>query len=505
LARANRKPGLIGTAYRAGWELLKRLADATDKALHLNGRMKRKSTTKPSPAQLAARKRFAEMARSGAFKKKATARKSSNPGKVRLSEREAAKYAGKIKGLSFGSAPRRRKTAKGSQKLSSSKQRLGGRKTKRGATKGLFRAFRVGRAVGRATKKTGRGIRAAARGTRRASAAGWRGLLRGLRNPLAHPPARSIIDSLESGEQPNPRYVKRLRALVPNPHGVHLPGLAPKYQRMYEDILAGKGYGKRTKEVAARTVEKAAHNPEKPTAEQVRWAKSIIQLAKEKGFKPGTVTEKSLGREFYRRWNEAQKILYYHYRGNPSKRQTRERKTVRARRQQIVYRRQHGAPKRGAFKWNGPIYNEFRGRAAKSIYKTTAANGTPADCKEAGGLEEITLAGGTIPFNRNRAKLLYKGQNLYVGGVQFPEKLPPRLANRRRRNPAGEIDLGEIKRIAYHADKPHLPERNSEKYQSYEHFFGEEGGRCPHLVLDAERRPRIEGGDYRISPDGIID
>jgi len=45
----------------------------------------------PSPAQLAARKRFAEMARSGAFKKKATKRKA-NPTDIHL----AGNYYGKV-------------------------------------------------------------------------------------------------------------------------------------------------------------------------------------------------------------------------------------------------------------------------------------------------------------------------------------------------------------------------------------------------------------------------
>src|SRR5215813_13053602 len=113
---------------------------------------------KPTAKQIAARKLFAQRAKAGLFKRK-IARARKNAGVVRMSETEAKKYTGKIKGLaSIGSS-----APKGKQRQTSGK----GRATKRGATKGLFRSFRIGRAAGRGVKKGALAVGRTARGTAR--------------------------------------------------------------------------------------------------------------------------------------------------------------------------------------------------------------------------------------------------------------------------------------------------------------------------------------------------
>jgi len=104
----------------------------------------------------------------------------------------------------------------------------------------------------------------------------------------------------------------------------------------------------------------------------------------------------------------------------------------------------------------------------------------------------MRLRGGrTIRFS-GAARLCHKGNRLHITGARF-----------RRPNPPGEVDYGEILRIAYVADKEHL--ESDRKSRTYEHKFGDEGSPLPHLVVDSEGLPIISGGGYRVSPEGIVD
>lgn len=196
-----------------------------------------------------------------------------------------------------------------------------------------------------------------------------------------------------------------------NPRGKHLPGLAGKFQRMYEEILhaarKAKRYPGREKEVAARTVRKAAGKGKKhnPTAKD--------------------------------------------------------------------------------------LYKQFRGKPVTRISApVNAAAGTPSKVAELGKLRELKLRGRTLRFRKGRARLGGSGRRkLYIGGVRM----------RDRTNPGREVDMGEILGVVYEADKPHI-ETGSHLWR---HRFGDTGGTRPHLVIDREGYPRIEGGTYTITERGI--
>jgi len=93
---------------------------------------------------------------------------------------------------------------------------------------------------------------------------------------------------------------------------------------------------------------------------------------------------------------------------------------------------------------------------------------------------------------KGAARLAHKGNRLYITGARF-----------RKPNPPGEVDYGEILRVCYTADKPHI--ESDGKSRAYEHKFGERGGIRPHLVVDAEGLPIISGGSYTVPEEGIDD
>lgn len=68
--------------------------------------------------------------------------------------------------------------------------------------------------------------------------------------------------------------------------------------------------------------------------------------------------------------------------------------------------------------------------------------------------------------------------------------------------PGPARDLGEIVELDYATRKPHL---GYDETTEFFHELGEEGGRRPHLVTDAEGHLKIAGGDYYIERDGIHD
>jgi hypothetical protein len=64
------------------------------------------------------------------------------------------------------------------------------------------------------------------------------------------------------------------------------------------------------------------------------------------------------------------------------------------------------------------------------------------------------------------------------------------------------FELGEARRIDYKQRKEHLPDPDTDEWK---HYFGEENGIRPIAVFDARhRRILLEGGDYRIRPEGIV-
>jgi hypothetical protein len=136
------------------------------------------------------------------------------------------------------------------------------------------------------------------------------------------------------------------------------------------------------------------------------------------------------------------------------------------------------------------VFSEFRGKDATTKTTARAANGTPKVLAKLGQLREFRLRGKTVKFGGGASLAADGRKKLHVVGVQM-----------KRPNPPGEVDYGEVLRVTYRADKPHIEEGTFD----YVHKFGEEGGRRPHLIVDEEGFPKLEGGSYKIDEDGIID
>jgi hypothetical protein len=147
-------------------------------------------------------------------------------------------------------------------------------------------------------------------------------------------------------------------------------------------------------------------------------------------------------------------------------------------------------------------FESFRGRPSLQTDNVRAPRGTPKDVAALGKLRKLKLGDGTVlkfkkgpsaPFaaRDNRGKMHIVGGNYRIN------------TGRRRRNPDGGVDFGEIAVIEYEADKPHLT--GDDKEVLWFHHYGEEGGERPHLVVDGEGLGHIEGGDYTIAPEGVRD
>jgi hypothetical protein len=530
---------------------------------------KRKSTKPASPAQIAARKRFAQMAKSGAFKRKAkAARKKNSAQKIRAEHADV--FIHNSRGFS-GRAP---DWTKNPLRFKSEKE---------------YQAWKAktGPAPQRkATKKAG--------GFKRTAKAIGRNIVRGLgmaHNPKHHfstdsyvaispfgivkargsaKQIRSLVKSkgkgwssglslsakigsrfggpgyVQHGSQGKGSKAKRRAAkygLTFNPLGKHLPGLPAKYQRMYEHVLDSTG----SKSIAAATVHKelSRQNPGlfsrlfgkakakvgyRKTQRGRRKVAAVGYRKTQKGrkrptsymermsYKRGAATyhlsnPRRGTTSFYREKGGLREEGKYisgkgaKYTRRSSKREARERRILKAKgygKHGLLksYTRKRGyssAPGRLA----GPplgtrlpnpspasVFSEFRGKNATTKTKATAARGTPAVLAKLGGLQELHVRGKRLRFN-GRASLAADGRKkLHIVGAKFA-----------RPNPPGEVDYGEILSVVYRADKPHIEAGTYD----YKHHFGEDGGRKPHLVVDEEGYPIIEGGSYRITEDGIID
>lgn len=67
---------------------------------------------------------------------------------------------------------------------------------------------------------------------------------------------------------------------------------------------------------------------------------------------------------------------------------------------------------------------------------------------------------------------------------------------------AGRVELGELRRIDYKQRKEHVPDPDIDEWK---HNFGEESGEKPRLWFDPQaRRLYLEGGDYTVRPEGIV-
>jgi len=103
----------------------------------------------------------------------------------------------------------------------------------------------------------------------------------------------------------------------------------------------------------------------------------------------------------------------------------------------------------------------------------------------------VTVVGSDVP-KLKRAMERYK--EFHWGDeadrvVRKKISKPPRVA----------VKLGKLVSVAYETHK-------GGEHATWEHEFGEDGGKRPDLVMDAaSKRLHIVGGSYDVTPDGIID
>lgn len=136
------------------------------------------------------------------------------------------------------------------------------------------------------------------------------------------------------------------------------------------------------------------------------------------------------------------------------------------------------------------LYERFSGKRAKKANSVSAPTGTPANVAKLGTLRLIETADGR--------KWKFNGAGAPILAADHRHKLHV-VGGRYRANPAG-AECGEIVRVEYETDKPHLGQPTP---AIYFHELGEETGERPTLRIDDEGLLHIDGGAYHIEADGI--
>lgn len=94
--------------------------------------------------------------------------------------------------------------------------------------------------------------------------------------------------------------------------------------------------------------------------------------------------------------------------------------------------------------------------------------------------------------------LLDKAEEMFAG-FHWGDRSRKRLKVRPAPRPRALVKLGKLEAVAYSTHK-------GGERATWEHEFGEEGGRKPTLAMDPEtRRLHIVGGDYEVEDRGIVD
>jgi hypothetical protein len=154
------------------------------------------------------------------------------------------------------------------------------------------------------------------------------------------------------------------------------------------------------------------------------------------------------------------------------------------------------------------LYEQFHGRPGRHIDEYHEPSPRSATMTELGDLIELRVKTDvgwklrSLDFTGEGIKVASNaaGTQLYfVGGKQRIGALGAFGADRSKEL----IDLGECCYIAYRARKAQVNRIAS----NYEHFLGEETGRCPRLMYDKRgREPRLylTGGEYHVAAEGIV-
>lgn len=134
------------------------------------------------------------------------------------------------------------------------------------------------------------------------------------------------------------------------------------------------------------------------------------------------------------------------------------------------------------------VFSEFRGKDVRSKARSTAHGSGHLTVAQLGHLRELRITGKRLSFGGNALLCADGRKRLHIAGVRM------------KAAGGGEQDMGEVHSVTYRSDKPHIEEGTFD----YVHKFGEDGGKRPRLIIDAEGYPFLEGGSYKIDADGII-
>ena len=141
------------------------------------------------------------------------------------------------------------------------------------------------------------------------------------------------------------------------------------------------------------------------------------------------------------------------------------------------------------------IRHDFAGSEPRRVTKLQAPNGTPSNLAKLGTVVSIKTTRGRMKFKQGNPS----GETWLCadkrGRMHLASSLP-RLTDERARN------FGRVLEIEYLERKPHLGYR---KKTLFFHKMGEEGGAKPELVSDGRGGLKFRGGDYYLSPEGIRD
>lgn len=493
---------------------------------------------KPSPAQLAARKRFAEMARSGAFKRKRAsggrakrvvstkARKAPSPAQLRA----RAKFVATVRARAKGKKVAAKKNASGVVRFKSEKEYGDWLSKTKGASGPKRKAASVFSAApkkrGKRFKKTGvfggSGFLGLGRSRKKISARNpKRGKVRQTHPAVVGKATKGRKESFyrrESKREVRQRRISHAHEKdlygtlgARNPNGHHLPGLPAKYQRMYEDILASSG----SKRIAAATTEKAVKRAN-PSLFVRLFSRTKKRKVAAVGYRKTQVGRRKVAAVGYRKTQRGQYRPTAHTEAmgrkrtrsrliNSSRGQRRLGRIFSSQQKKVAkggglgslfkaekrYKRKvsEGTSRRKSRSIFNPspasVFSEFRGKDATTKTKVKAASGTPKVLAKLGSLQELHLRGKKLHFG-NGASLAADGKKrLHIVGTKFAAPNPP-----------GEVDYGEILSVTYRSDKPHI----ETGIIDYVHKF--ESPR-PCLVVDEEGYGIIEGGGYDITDAGI--
>ncbi len=344
----------------------------------------KRKLSKPTPAQLRARKLFAERARAGAFKRKrSTAGKVTGSKKRRITKAPSpAQLAARAKFVAMVRA-----RAKGKGKAKANSRGLSGREpawVKRARKQGIENPlrFKSEKEFAAWQQKTGRSKPAA----KKRIATKKRGMFSGLGKSIvrglgmAHNPSKRqkrerkitrakrqrIVAFRQHGIRPAKRRTGPGR--LPNPKGQHLSGLPAKYQRMYEDVLASSG----SKRIAAATTMKALKRNNPSIFSRVKDYKSLFGKRRI----PGHVERRVRG------------------------------KGSKSRRRGGGYASQSfrflGAMSKGARRLPNPspasVFSEFRGKDVRSKSKSVGHGNGHLTVAQLGQLRELKLSGKRLEF-----------------------------------------------------------------------------------------------------------